>query len=100
MVFRYGQISLLFFLLLSPLAVAEQSVAPEGWSSHSPREEIRPDFRARVVNQNGASATLLVIEADHRTGLSGAWSIEKVTEGGSCKPIVTTDGGTFSSMFR
>ena len=91
MVFRYGQISLLFYLLLSSLAGAEQTVAaagaeqtvaPAGWSGHSPREEIRPKFHARTVNQNGVTTTLLGIEADRRAGLSGAWSTEREVQGG------------------
>lgn len=91
MVFRYGQISLLFCLLLSSLAGAEQTVAaagaeqtvaPAGWSGHSPREEIRPKFHARTVNQNGVTTTLLGIEADRRAGLSGAWSTEREVQGG------------------
>ena len=94
MVFRYGQISLLFYLLLSSLAGAEQTVAaagaeqtvaPAGWSGHSPREEIRPKFHARTVNQNGVTTTLLGIEADRVVSLATVTDERFKVEDGTTK---------------
>jgi predicted amidohydrolase len=48
----------------------------EGWASNSPRDEIRPAFRADPKSH------ALVIETDEREGLQGWWSKELPVNGG------------------
>ncbi len=46
--------------------------APEGWSTASPRDELRPEF-AYVPGETAADPGCLVIKADRREGLEGYW---------------------------
>jgi hypothetical protein len=53
-----------------PMA-AEDPVAPDGWTTASPREEIRPDFRFEAEGTSGHGR--LVIEARGLDGVAGCW---------------------------
>jgi predicted amidohydrolase len=62
------------FALLFALQAAGQETAPppDGWRTESPRDEIRPAFHFEP--KSGRSGTgALVITADGREGLHGAW---------------------------
>lgn len=62
---------------------AEKSnvAAPEGWSSHSPREEIRPALTFNpAVGHDGKGS--FVIQHDEREGLHGYWSKKFEVKGG------------------
>jgi predicted amidohydrolase len=63
--------SVSFCLLLSDIARSEDKVSfPPGWSSESPRQEIRPDFS--YDPHGGPKGTgAFVISHDHREGLDG-----------------------------
>src|SRR5689334_22993613 len=54
---------------------------PEGWSTGSPREEIRPEFSYRA-NGGVENGSRLLIEADAREGLAGYWMKAFPVEGG------------------
>lgn len=58
---------------------ASEGPAPDGWVSHSPRDEIRPGFSTR----GGGRAYGLVIEADGREGLFGWWEKAYPVRGGA-----------------
>jgi predicted amidohydrolase len=55
-----------------PLAAEKPLAAPEGWQTTAPREEIRPQF-AYDPHGGRSGKGGLVIEADTREGLDGAW---------------------------
>lgn len=57
------------------------SDVPEGWSSHSPREEIRPTL---TFEQSGGRDGMgrFVIQHDEREGLHGYWSKQFEVQGG------------------
>ena len=59
----------------SPLA------APNGWTPHAPRDEIRPSFRVEPAATHDGGERL-VIEADERDGLDGHWARTFAVEGG------------------
>ena len=72
----------LFWLLLSVTqGLAEQPAPPAGWSTFTPREEIRPQFRFERGGGPGQS-DCFVIEADQRPGLMGRWTKTFPVEGG------------------
>ena len=58
------------------------AVVPEGWAATSPRDEIRPDFSRDPTGGRGHRAAL-VIEADDREGLHGAWARTFPVRGGT-----------------
>jgi len=59
----------------------ETTSAPEGWRAESPRDEIRPAFSYRADGgPHGRGA--LVISADKREGLQGAWTKSHSVTGG------------------
>jgi predicted amidohydrolase len=73
---RWGLAAVLSLSLWTPLAVAgwEGKVpgAPEGWTVAAPRDEIRPQFAFDPKGgPDGQGA--MIIEADGREGLDGAW---------------------------
>jgi len=71
--------SMLFATLLS--ATVANAAAPEGWSTKSPRDEIRPEFV--YLPEGGPNrAGSFVIEADRREGLFGWWEGTFDVEGG------------------
>jgi predicted amidohydrolase len=60
-------------MIAAPLAVADPSANPAGWSTAAPRDEIEPQFAYQAhggIDGHGA----LVIRADHREGLDGYWT--------------------------
>ncbi|MHC4405174.1 MAG: carbon-nitrogen hydrolase family protein, partial [Planctomycetota bacterium] len=58
-----------------------ETIAPEGWSTEAPREEIRPVFV--YLPQGGPNrGGSFVIEADDREGLFGWWKKTFDVEGG------------------
>ena len=64
---------LVVFLLWLSAAHAPAATAPEGWTTASPRQEIRPQFAFEPkggVDGQGA----FVIRADNREGLDGCWT--------------------------
>lgn len=69
--------ALLLNLLLSTAAIA----APDGWSTASPRDEIKPDF---AFNPNGGPDGKggFVIESGTREGLVGRWTKTFPVKGG------------------
>jgi predicted amidohydrolase len=54
---------------------------PEGWTAHSPRDEIRPDF-AYLPHGGPNHGGSYVIEADDRAGLFGWWEKTYEVQGG------------------
>jgi len=63
-----------------PVAVSGE--APEGWSTHAPRQEIAPAFRYEPAGGRSGKGAW-VIAMDERPGLSGHWrKIFPVTGGG------------------
>ncbi|MEO2021394.1 MAG: hypothetical protein ABGX05_06165, partial [Pirellulaceae bacterium] len=73
----------MFSLVFSALVHAEDpGQAPEGWTSKSPRDEIRPEFVYEPKGgPNGKGS--LVIRADQREGLFGWWEKTIPVEGGN-----------------
>jgi len=66
--------------------VAAQAVAvdpPEGWTTDSPREEIRPQFSYNPTGGPDGKGSF-VIEADDREGLDGYWTKTFPIAGGRC----------------
>src|SRR5262249_43772616 len=61
-----------------PLVV---SGAPEGWETTAPREEIRPQFTCEPAGGRSGKGAL-VIQADQREGLHGAWARNFPVSGG------------------
>src|SRR5947199_7879410 len=58
--------------LLNHGGAADVPNAPEGWMTYAPRDEIRPEFGYDARGgPDGKGA--LVIRADRREGLAGAW---------------------------
>jgi predicted amidohydrolase len=55
--------------------------APSGWTTHSPRDEISPEFEYLPPADENSSGTL-VIRADDREGLVGSWQRTFSVEGG------------------
>lgn len=87
---RNGRIVLVVLALLGSIAVGRQSrqstgqleQAPAGWTTESPREEIRPTFD--YLPQGGpAGSGALVISADTRPGLFGWWERKFDVQGAS-----------------
>ena len=63
-------------------AALEGGRPPDGWTAHSPRDEIRPKFA--YLREGGPDGPgRLVIEADAREGLMGWWQKTWPVEGGS-----------------
>jgi predicted amidohydrolase len=63
-----------------PLASnAEEPAVPDGWTMHSPRDEIRPSFS---WHPDGGPDGRLVIQADEREGLMGWWQQSFPVQGG------------------
>jgi len=79
--FRWLCLMVCCHTLILPGTHAELSAYPAGWSTQSPREEIRPAFSYDLHGgpEGGAS---FVIAADHREGLDGAWVRPFPVEGG------------------
>jgi len=64
-----------------PQAPGAEINAPEGWSTRSPREEIRPDFA--YLPDGGPNGTgSFVIEGDGREGANGWWEKTSDVQGG------------------
>jgi predicted amidohydrolase len=66
------------FLLLSTLIATS---APDGWSTGSPRDEIRPEFRYDTKGGPEGSGAY-IISSDEREGLLGHWATTVPIEGG------------------
>ncbi len=68
--------------LLSGIAsLAGAAELPEGWTTHAPRDEIKPAFRHEARGgRSGQDA--LVITADDREGLAGWWQKSFAVTGG------------------
>jgi predicted amidohydrolase len=67
--------------LTSLLILSVDEPAPNGWVATAPRDEVRPAFRYEPQGgRNGRGA--LVIEADAREGLHGAWAKRFPVEAG------------------
>ena len=72
---------LIVMLVSGSFCSADVSPAPAGWSTQSPREEIRPLFS--FLPQGGPQQSgSLVIEADSRDGLIGWWEKSFEIQGG------------------
>jgi predicted amidohydrolase len=74
-----NNISVAFLVLGSSLPCL--GAAPEGWSTHAPREEIRPAFSYRPEGGPDHRGSF-VIEADGRAGLFGWWERTFPVRGG------------------
>ena len=72
-------------LLLARLWVADQAVAhdepPAGWTAHSPREEIKPDFSYHHRGGHAGKERFSLV-ADEREGLFGWWQKSFEVTGG------------------
>ncbi len=62
-------------------AFAEDAPAPDGWTTHAPREEIRPQFKFDVKGGPDAAGAL-VAQADAQEGQAGWWEKSMPVEGG------------------
>src|ERR1051325_10172367 len=72
------------------LHVSAQSIAPDGWRSGAPRDEIRPAFAYEA--EGGPERTpALAIKAD-RAGVNGYWR--------KTFPVVGGDFYRFSTLFK
>ncbi|MCA8998260.1 MAG: carbon-nitrogen hydrolase family protein [Planctomycetaceae bacterium] len=68
-------------VLSAGLEVVAGELAPEGWTTHSPREEIRPSFE--WLPEAGKTAHgALKISSDQRPGLMGSWQKTFPVKGG------------------
>jgi predicted amidohydrolase len=64
-------------------AFANEPAAPDGWTSASPRDEIRPKFSYSATGgRDGHGA--LTIASDQREGLQGYWTRTYPIKGGGC----------------
>ncbi len=81
---KSSRVLLLYFLAVSAFAAqASEPAAPaDGWTPATPREEIRPLFE-RATNEGPAGGDSLVLRADDREGLQGAWTRIFKIEGGA-----------------
>ncbi len=69
------------FAFLALEASGAELDAPQGWEATAPREEIRPQFNyEKAGGRSGKGA--LVIQADGREGLHGAWARNFPVSGG------------------
>ena len=76
-----GCLLVIGFLRLDAVRAGSGVVVPEGWSSKSPRDEIRPAFS--YLRQGGPQCQgSFVIEADKREGLYGWWEKTFAVDGG------------------
>lgn len=68
--------------LASPGSANETADSPSGWTTHSPRAELTPDF---AFHQQGGwrDSPVWEIHADDRVGLIGWWETTLPVEGGS-----------------
>ncbi|MDZ4857481.1 MAG: carbon-nitrogen hydrolase family protein [Candidatus Hydrogenedentes bacterium] len=67
---RYAYLTI--FLAAACIAAFAETGAPEGWSTLSPRDELRPAFSYNASGGPGSNGTF-VIETDAREGLDGRW---------------------------
>jgi Carbon-nitrogen hydrolase len=58
-----------------------ESDLPEGWSTHAPRDELRPEFVVRLSGGYGDAMVCSLI-ADERKGLAGWWQTTLPVSGG------------------
>jgi predicted amidohydrolase len=66
-------------------ATAEEQLvadAPAGWTTHAPRDEIRPDFQY-LPDGGPSGGGSFVLQADQREGLFGWWQTSIPVEGGT-----------------
>ncbi len=63
------------------LASARAAEPPQGWTTVSPRDEIRPTF-SYLPSGGRDGRDALVIQCDHRPGLQGWWTRTFVIQGG------------------
>lgn len=66
-------VTLLFFFSTAA-SIYASDVAPDGWTTESPRDEIRPTFES--------DAGTFIIKADDRDGLMGSWTKRFKVNGG------------------
>jgi predicted amidohydrolase len=73
-------------IVLSAIAVsapaAEGRGDTEGWTTATPRDELRPAFRYEPAGGRGGQSRL-IIETDQRDGLDGHWEKDLKVEGGA-----------------
>lgn len=70
------------FLAWLLITASAAGAAPEDWTAHSPREEIRPRFAFEARGGRSRKGAL-VIEADGREGLDGCWVRSYPVSGGA-----------------
>jgi predicted amidohydrolase len=63
------------------LAADDATSAPQGWTTHAPREEIRPAF-AYAASGGKDNGPRFIIESDSREGLAGWWQTTLPVSGG------------------
>ncbi len=73
--------SLFIVLGATGVSCANDSGAPAGWQTFSPRKEIQPEF-IYVPDGGPDDKGSFVIEADERDGLSGCWTKRFPVQGG------------------
>src|SRR4051812_43469660 len=74
----------------APTTASEGPAAPDGWTTSSPREEIRPEFAREPGADDGPDC--LVIKAEGREGVAGCW--RKTT------PVVGGKAYRFQAFYR
>jgi predicted amidohydrolase len=73
--------SVLTLLLASSFSVAQDTSPPEGWTTHAPREEIKPRFEFDARSGPDGSGAL-VVQGDSADGQAGWWEKTFPVEGG------------------
>ncbi|MFO0821430.1 MAG: carbon-nitrogen hydrolase family protein [Pirellulales bacterium] len=61
---------------------SQSATAPPGWTTESPRPEIRPTFRFEPANEGGKGEGKFIVESDERSGLVGWWTKTFPVQGG------------------
>jgi predicted amidohydrolase len=79
--FCFPYLAVLLFAVTALAADSVQVAAPAGWTTHAPREEIKPLFRYEKSGGRGGREAF-VIAGDQRAGTSGWWQKSFDVEGG------------------
>ncbi|MFO1063758.1 MAG: carbon-nitrogen hydrolase family protein [Pirellulales bacterium] len=94
----FSAISVPAFSPISDTVRADDDNAPPGWSTQSPRDELRPQFWSN--SRTSADRVVMRIEADERTGLVGAWTRTQTVKGGQYYSFTVERKTTGMSLTR
>ncbi len=78
---RSMSIALVGLFAVQGYPTSAESPQQQKWQQQSPRDEIRPQF-SMLPGEGPGGETALVISADDREGLSGAWTMKVPVTGG------------------